>query len=62
VCFLHLIGSVWFIVLSHTNTSIPIARKKEVRAEERDRAKTGAHDIMHNDIAMPEMTKSIKAL
>ena len=41
---------------------IPLARKKEVRAEERDRTKTGAHDIMHNVIAMPEMTKSIKKL
>ena len=44
------------------NTNIPLARKKEVRAEERDRTKTGAHDIMHNDIAMPKMTKSIKKL
>ena len=43
-------------------TNIPLARKKEARAEERDRTKTGAHDIMHNDIAMPEMTKSIKKL
>jgi hypothetical protein len=44
------------------NTNIQLSRKKEVRAEERDRTKTGAHDIMHNDIAMPEMTKSIKKL
>ena len=44
------------------NTNIPLARKKEVRAEERDRTKTSAHDTMHSDIAMPEMTKSIKKL
>jgi hypothetical protein len=44
------------------NTNIPLARRKEVRAEERDRTKTGAHDIMHNDIAMPKMTKSTKKL
>ena len=44
------------------NTNIPLARKKEVRAEERDRTKPGAHDIMHNDIAMPGMPKSIKKL
>ena len=47
---------------TESNTNIPLARKKEVRAEERERTKTAAHDILQNDITMPEVKKSIKKL
>jgi hypothetical protein len=40
------------------NTSIPLARTSEVRTDERERTKTAAHDIMQNDITMPQLKKS----
>ena len=42
---------------TESNTNIPLERKKEVRAEERERTKTAAYDI-----TMPELKKSIKKL
>ena len=47
---------------TESNTSIPLARNSEERTDERERTKTAAHDIMQNDITMPELKKSIKKL